>query len=541
MATGTTYKQCGCRDAAGNRLGQKCPKLRRPGGAWSATHGKWYYQLELPPRADGTRRPPLRKGGFDTDTAAEAGLGQARELLAIAAPDDTEMAIRIADAITMSMKQTRELPDPARVRKAVGGGHDPAVRPPTAGEWLQQWLTAKEKSLRPGTLRSYTGHIRLYYQPHIAHIRIDKLRVTDIASVFEAIDELNDTITEARASTDPALRAAVKGRRLVGAATQQRIRATLRSAITSYMKQHPGMLPANPACLVELPSGDRPKPLVWTGERVRAWQEEFGKRHAAARARGGRVSPVDIWIATPRPSAVMVWTPDQTQVFLTAARRHRLHALWRLITTRGLRRGEGCGLRRPDTDLDAALSTIRWQITQLGWDPVQGAPKSDAGERTIALDADTVTDFRDWRREQDQEKKAAGEAWTGSGFEFTDEHGNPLHPAAVTDMFHMIAYLAGLPPIRLHDLRHGAATLLLAAGHDMKVVQDTLGLSSITIAADTYTSVLPQLARQSAEDVAALIRPAGHAPAPSARQRRAKGTARTPRSKNAPKSRPAGK
>ena len=54
-------------------------------------------------------------------------------------------------------------------------------------------------------------------------------------------------------------------------------------------------------------------------------------------------------------------------------------------------------------------------------------------------------------------------------------------------MFEQIAYLAGLPPIRLHDLRHGAATLLLAAGHDMKVVQETLGLSSITIAADTYT------------------------------------------------------
>ena len=51
-------------------------------------------------------------------------------------------------------------------------------------------------------------------------------------------------------------------------------------------------------------------------------------------------------------------------------------------------------------------------------------------------------------------------------------------------------------------------TTSFAAGHDMKVVQETLGLSSITIAADTYTSVLPQLARQSAEDVAALIRPA---------------------------------
>ena len=105
-------------------------------------------------------------------------------------------------------------------------------------------------------------------------------------------------------------------------------------------------------------------------------------------------------------------------------------------------------------------------------------------------------------------------------------------------MFHMIAYLAGLPPIRLHDLRHGAATLLLAAGHDMKVVQETLGLSSITIAADTYTSVLPQLARRSAEDVAALIRPACQAPAAPSR-RRAAGTPPKPRGKQVPKSRPA--
>jgi hypothetical protein len=73
-------------------------------------------------------------------------------------------------------------------------------------------------------------------------------------------------------------------------------------------------------------------------------------------------------------------------------------------------------------------------------------------------------------------------------------------------LFELLAYLAGLPPIRLRDLRHGAATLLLAAGHHMKVVQETLGLSSITIAADTYTSVLPELARRSAQDVAALIR-----------------------------------
>ena len=102
-------------------------------------------------------------------------------------------------------------------------------------------------------------------------------------------------------------------------------------------------------------------------------------------------------------------------------------------------------------------------------------------------------------------RSAAGPA-AGPEVEFTSPDGTPLHPAAVTGAFEQLAYLAGLPPIRLHDLRHGAATLLLAAGHHMKVVQETLGLSSITIAADTYTSVLPELARRSAEDVAALIR-----------------------------------
>ena len=67
------------------------------------------------------------------------------------------------------------------------------------------------------------------------------------------------------------------------------------------MKQHPGVLPANVASLVELPPGTRPKALVWTGERVRAWQKDFDAALAAARAAGGRVSPVDIWISVPAP------------------------------------------------------------------------------------------------------------------------------------------------------------------------------------------------------------------------------------------------
>ncbi|WP_279507052.1 site-specific integrase [Actinomadura sp. KC06] len=104
--------------------------------------------------------------------------------------------------------------------------------------------------------------------------------------------------------------------------------------------------------------------------------------------------------------------------------------------------------------------------------------------------------------------------WNDTGFVFTQPHGNPLAPMAVSEQFLLLAMEAGLPPVRLHDLRHGAATILLRAGHDLKVVQETLGLSSITIASDTYISVLPDLARQSAEDAAAVILNARTGPEP---------------------------
>jgi integrase len=80
-----------------------------------------------------------------------------------------------------------------------------------------------------------------------------------------------------------------------------------------------------------------------------------------------------------------------------------------------------------------------------------------------------------------------------------------VHPNFVTRHFADLIAAAQLPPIRLHDLRHGAATLALAAGTDMKVVQEMLGHSSITITADTYTSVLPEIARAAAQAAADLI------------------------------------
>src|SRR6266700_77737 len=133
MAAGTTYKQCGCRDGRGKRLGQQCPKLRRRDGAWSRDHSTWYYQLELPPGPGGTRRAPLRRGGFPGQATAQHELERARDLLAIAAPRDTATRTRIADAICRALKATKELPGPAVIRKLARTGHD-FTTPPTVGE-----------------------------------------------------------------------------------------------------------------------------------------------------------------------------------------------------------------------------------------------------------------------------------------------------------------------------------------------------------------------------------------------------------------------
>ncbi|MFV2179925.1 tyrosine-type recombinase/integrase [Actinomadura sp. LOL_016] len=496
MPAGTTYKACGCRTLEGRLLRGKCPKLRRKGGAWSPTHGSWYYQFELPPKPDGTRRNPIRRGGFVTQDAAEAQISRLLELLAVTG--DPDHRDRITDLIIETLRKEKRLPESEEVRRKVRTGQDLDASV-TTGQWLRMWLAGR-KGLRNGTLRSYRGHIALYLEPVIGHIRLDRLRVADVEAVFEAIDERNDLVVRARESRDAGLRERVKGRRVVGPATKHRVRATLRAALGKAIRER--RIDLNVASLVELPSGRRPKALVWTPERLGEWRRA---RERFIAAQGRRVKSMDAYVGTPRPSPVMVWTPEQTGVFLDRAAAHRLYATYHLIAFRGLRRGEACGLRWADVDLDEGTVRVCWQITQVGGDTEQGRPKSEAGERQITLDKHTIKELAAHRARQNQERLAAGETWNDSGFVFTEQNGSPLDPAFVSEQFLLLAMEAGLPPVRLHDLRHGAATILLRAGHDLKVVQETLGLSSITIASDTYTSVLPDLARQSAEDAAAVL------------------------------------
>ncbi|UUU33243.1 tyrosine-type recombinase/integrase [Streptomyces sp. CA-210063] len=172
---------------------------------------------------------------------------------------------------------------------------------------------------------------------------------------------------------------------------------------------------------------------------------------------------------------------------------------------RGLRRGEACGQKWTDTNLDAGLITVAKQPVVDGWEVYEDDPKTDVGARTIALDSDTVQALKRHRAQQDQDRKEWENAWVETGRVFTQENGEMLHPANVTRRFIELYEEIDLPPVRLHDLRHGAATLAHAAGADLKDVQEMLGHSSIIITADTYTSLLPEADLAIAEAAARLV------------------------------------
>lgn len=406
----------------------------------------------------------------------------------------------------MSRDKKAPLPDLADTRARLRHGRVLSSSL-TIGEWLDKWLASKRTKKK--TITGYESIIRVHLKPGLGHLRLDRLSVGHLDDFFAAINERNETIVaenqarreqEARAgwgkrSRPPGRereRLAAERRKLAamppyrkpaGAATQQRIRACLRTALNAAIaRQTETGLTFNPAQYVELSGGSRPKPVLWTDEHIARWQESGQK-----------------------PSPVMVWTPPQIGRFLDEAEPHRLYAYYHLIAFRGLRRGEGVGQAWTDMDLNKGLMTVSTEIVLDGWTPIETDLKTDGSAAVIALDDVTVNVLRAHRARQAEEKKAAGKKWVETGKFFTTETGEWLHPDEVSDVFVELSEKAGLPPINLRDLRHVAATLIHAGGGDLHAIKETLRHSTIKLASDTYTSLLPEVDRDIANRAAAVV------------------------------------
>jgi integrase len=507
--SGSVFKRCGCTtvttgpDGSPTRrqLGNTCPHLRREDGTWNPRHGAWGFLLEVSTPV-GTQRSHIRQSGHAKQEDAEAAMNTVGELLNLAkrADDPDTARTTIADLIRTAINAKEPLPDADEIRGRITLGQ-PIDTVPTLATFLREWITGK-KNLKATTRRSYQQQIDQYLIPLLGHHRIDRLRVPHVQAAFDTIAEHSLVAAENNAARHavenaskqawrdhdaPAARAARTAlrdmppyRRPAGPATIQRIRAALRSALTDAQKQQ--LITVNTAKLINLPTGRRPKPRVWNDTRVEAWRET------------GEV-----------PGTVMVWTAPQTTAFLSRAQNHRLYPLYTLVAHCGLRRGEACGLRWQDIDFATGAVEISQQIIQLGWQTHTEDTKSEAGERTVIAVKTVLTALAKERKTQRERRLAHGDGWIDTGLVFTTDNGTPLRPEHLTEQFQNLLREADLPPIRLHDLRHGAATHALTAGIPMKTVSDMLGHSTIAITADTYTSVVDEAKRAAAEAIADLL------------------------------------
>lgn len=213
-----------------------------------------------------------------------------------------------------------------------------------------------------------------------------------------------------------------------------------------------------------------------------------------------------------------VWSANELQTFLAAVAADRLYPLWRFMAMTGVRRGEALGLQWSDVDLKAGTARISKARTSHGI----STPKTDRSRRTIDLDPGTTTVLKNWRTAQLKERMRWGELWTDTGLVFTREDGKGYHPDGVSGIFEraVTTYNAEkiakakekderpeglLPRIRLHDLRHTHATLLLANGEHPKVVSERLGHASVGFTLSVYAHVLPGLQKEAVGRLATLV------------------------------------
>jgi integrase len=173
----------------------------------------------------------------------------------------------------------------------------------------------------------------------------------------------------------------------------------------------------------------------------------------------------------------------------------------------GLRQGELLGLRWADVDLDARRLRVSVTLQRRGGAWHVQPTKTDKSRRTVALAAPLVAILGAHRQRQREARLLAGPAGDPSfgDLVFTAPRGGPLMAASLTHRFHDAQVRAGLSPVRFHDLRHAAATLMLASGVDLKVVSELLGHSTIATTANVYAGVLDSLKVDAADRLTRLM------------------------------------
>ncbi len=329
----------------------------------------------------------------------------------------------------------------AEVLQSLGAGTHVARDPQTVGEWIDSWLVTVAPKIRVSTLRDYRLGLERV-KGRLGLIKLQELKPLDVELFYAQL--------------------LLDGHRYGGGLAPKTVRnvhIALRRSLADAERF--GLVTRNVAALVKPPVPPRQELATWTADNVRTFL------------------------------AFVADDPDAPA--------------WRLMATTGMRRGEALGLHWSAVNLKTGKVQINRSLSVVDGELEWSAPKTSRSRRSVSIDPETIAVLKAHRHSQLQARMAAREAWVENDLVFCNALGGEVHPDRFTRAFTSAAKRAGVPRIRLHDLRHTWATLALEAGIHPKVVSERLGHATTSITLDIYSHVQPELDAEAAMTVANMF------------------------------------
>jgi integrase len=366
----------------------------------------------------------------------------------------------------------------------------------TVAQFLREWFTAIEPAIDATTWQNWKDYADTYVIPRIGAERLQRLDGPQLLRLYRKL------LVEGRVKRDrnTAMYVYWSGRVIQGEKPTPRevseaCETTIHAARGAVRRFRSGVIPK------QMPPGLAPKtvrniPAMIHRALVDAVAWKYINDNPASSIRPPKLAR----------ARRKVWTPDQIRTFLKSVQQDRFAALFLLELTTGIRRGQLCGLKWSDVDLDKRQITVHDnRVVVAGHARDKAGGKTENADQTISVDRVTASALEKWRRIQDGERDFYGADYHPGDYVLTFPDGRPPHPDTVRQRFDRLAAAAGLSRMTFHDLRHSYATGALKAGISPKVISQRIGHANVGFFLQTYAHVLGNDDRDAAAQAAAFL------------------------------------